>query len=831
MPLVALVAVAGFEIVSSVETASDARAQEQLATSAVGPGSFLTNLQNERNRAAIDLIGMGGATTLPVDDDAEARGLTDASLMELRAEIDSNGADEVAEAFAPAFAALDDLQSVRDEIDAHTGPLDTTNRDFADTVFTRYTRMTEAFFDAVSTVSLSVDGSTLRNGVQIVDAAARQSEIRARIVREVVFASIGGTLDTAPVRQEVAAMWDRSLGFDDTIRASALGPYAGVADETLAEPGVIAFQDQIQSYLDGAPLDITPLLDSARTTDDTGYSGLRVRAAAVLDAEASAVIDAATARQRLFMGVAAGGVVVALLLMWLTSRSITRPLRSLRAQADEMAETRLPAAVQAILDTPMGDDVLIPPVVPIKVKTHDEVRDVAAALNVVQRRALDLAVEQAVLRRNISDSFVNLGRRNQNLLNRQLELITELENAETDPDELASLFRLDHLATRMRRNAESLLVLAGIDPPRQWSAPVDIADVVRSALGEVEDYQRVLVRQLEPATLVGSAAADIGHVLAELLENGLTFSPPEQQVEVKGRLTPNGYTIAITDNGVGMRPEEIERANTRLAGDESFTVAPSRYLGHYVAGHLAQRHGIQVDLQDDPAGGTLARVIVPIRLVNDPGAGQGSVDPLAVLDPARPALGSELGDAHDEPDALDDEREGDTVTSPASEILPPADDDAWLPAAEEWPADPAPVAPTVPSATGGGEPHVARHLRPRQRAGFGGLAAAAAPPAEAPPSEACAPAGAAAPPEGPTRAAAAGSGATTPSGLARRVPGAQRPDVATSRATGTAAVATEPAPTSTPDDVYSFLSSFSSGVERGRADAGAMTDDEGGEDR
>ena len=203
-----------------------------------------------------------------------------------------------------------------------------------------------------------------------------------------------------------------------------------------------------------------------------------------------------------------------------------------------MAEQRLPAAVTDILETPLGDDVTVPTVDPIQVNTRDEVADVADALNTVQDSALDLAVEQAVLRRNIADSFVNLGRRNQNLLGRQLDFITELEANETDPDTLSNLFRLDHLATRMRRNAESLLVLAGIEPPRQWAAPVRLTDVIRAALGEVEDYQRVTVRGVEPATIIGSAAADLAHLLAELIENALVFSPPDQTVDIRGRLRP-----------------------------------------------------------------------------------------------------------------------------------------------------------------------------------------------------------------------------------------------------------------------------------------------------
>ena len=308
------------------------------------------------------------------------------------------------------------------------------------------------------------------------------------------------------------------------------------------------------------------------------------------------------------------------------SRSITRPLRSLTRQAKEMAERRLPEAVIDILETPLGDDVSVPSVDPVRVNTRDEVSDVADALNTVQDSALDLAVEQAVLRRNIADSFVNLGRRNQNLLGRQLDFITELETNETDADTLANLFRLDHLATRMRRNAESLLVLAGIDPPRQWAAPVRLTDVIRAALGEVEDYQRVTVRGVEPATILGSAAADLAHLLAELIENALVFSPPDQTVDIRGRNRPDGYTLAIIDSGLGMPPADVAAANRRLAGAESFTIAPSKYLGHYVAGNLAARHDIRVHLDNSPGNGVTATIEIPHTLLT---ADQPVADPIS----------------------------------------------------------------------------------------------------------------------------------------------------------------------------------------------------------
>jgi signal transduction histidine kinase len=883
IPLAALVAIAGFEVYTASQDLDRIESQTDLASSSLGPGSLLIRLQDERNRAAIDLIGLGDSAGLPVATNAEARGLTDTAIAELEDQMQGRGGT-VKAAFAPAGEALTGLADLRADIDAYTGPMDLSNDELANEVFTRYTTIVESFFGATSTVALAVDDADLRNGIEIVDAAARQSEMRARLVRSIVLAVVTGTTDSPAVGQEVSALYDRGRSFDSAIRTNAVGPYAGVADSTFTEPGVQSFNRQVEAFLAGEDVSIGDLLGAVKSQPDIGYLGLRTRAATILGREAQSIQDAAAARERTFGLIALGSLVLALFATWMASRSITRPLRALRTQAEHMAGTSLPAAVRQILDTPPGEDVVIPEVEPITVSSRDEVAEVAAALSAVQASAVDLAVEQAVLRRNISDSYINLGRRNQNLLSRQLDFITDLERNESDPDTLEGLFRLDHLATRMRRNAESLLVLAGIEPPRQWSAPVKVSDVVRAALGEVEDYQRVVVRHLEPAALTGAVAADVAHVLAELLENALSFSPPEQSVEVKGRLTTGGYTIAITDNGLGMGPDDLERANRRLAGKESFTVAPSRYLGHYVAGHLASRLGVVVELQDSPAGGITARVDVPMGLLaneeTDPrlagiampdGEVVRSTPTPDVLPPAEPrevepvAPTAQLPDAPSAPvDPMPPPacgaapsltpsglpRRGDRsqpeVTAPAA-----AADASPAPVfdAPPRPAEQAPAAEPMPAFGADNDSGlVARHLAsepaaeaeqptrqpaPLPARGFGGLAVtrptggsmysvaagnARGHGAEAQSSH-----------SGPTpEAGSAPASATTPTGLARRVPGAQRPDAAFGRAEADAAA---PAPAaepmrSTPEDVYSFLSSFQSGVARGRADAHAESDTE-----
>ena len=821
VPMLALVAVAGFEVLDSKAEVAKATTQADLAETSLGPGSLLVHLQNERNRAAIDLIGLGAAAELAVDNNPEARELTDPAAELFRQETVAHGG-LVRDAFEPAWVAFEDLEDLRADVDAYDGPMDSTNEEFADEVFVRYSAIIEAFFDGTSQVVSTIDDAELRNGAEIVDASTRQNDILARIVRSVVLSTITGRLDDASARQEVAALADRSQGFDDTIHANAAGPYAGVADETFAEAGLQSFDRQVESYLAGNGVEVTPLLSAVASDPTIGYTGLRAKAGDLLVAEADAKEAEAMARMRILTGIALGGLALALVVTWLASRSITRPLRSLKRQAEDMAGTRLPAAVRQILETPPGEDVVIPEVQPITVKTRDEVAEVAAALSQVQSSAVDLAVEQAVLRRNISDSYINLGRRNQNLLSRQLDFITELERNETDPDSLEGLFRLDHLATRMRRNAESLLVLAGIEPPRQWSAPVRLADVVRAALGEVEDYQRCVVRHLEPASVTGAVAADLAHVLAELIENALSFSPPDHSVEVKGRLTTSGYTVAITDNGLGMAAEDVERANRRLAGKESFTVAPSRYLGHYVAGHLASRLDIVVELQDSPAGGITARVDVPMGLLADDEldrtlAKAPTPEPVPVPVLAGPAASP----ASVETTTSGLPRRGGQLVAEVAEVAEPVVE---------------PVAPLISApvesqpAPAEAEPAVARESSPSPVApagpstlpisGFGGLAVSR--PSGQSMYSVAATQGRSAVNGETTQERPAANGVATPGGLARRVPGAQRPDAGLSPRAAEPAV-TEPARTS-PEDVYSFLSNFQSGVARGRADAASDTE-------
>ncbi|MET8764781.1 nitrate- and nitrite sensing domain-containing protein [Lentzea sp. NPDC004782] len=307
-------------------------------------------------------------------------------------------------------------------------------------------------------------------------------------------------------------------------------------------------------------------------------------------------------------------LIVAGTLTFVIGRYLLRSLSQLRHSALDVAHHHLPEVVAAIRADRKPDT----EIEPVPVHTSEEFGQLARAFDAVHEQAIRSAVEQSSLRSGMKNIFVNLSRRSQGLVERQLKLMEELERHEENPEQLANLFKLDHLATRMRRNNENLMVLSGTDVARRFHQPVPLADVLRAAASEIEHYQRVVVKSTPSVEIVGYAASDLVRLVAELLDNATAFSAPATQVVIGSRIDQQGSVLVeVADEGIGMGPAELTEANERLSSGTEDDVPVSRQMGLFVVGRLAARHGITVRLRAPGEGreGLRAFVLVPSELV------------------------------------------------------------------------------------------------------------------------------------------------------------------------------------------------------------------------
>ena len=305
-------------------------------------------------------------------------------------------------------------------------------------------------------------------------------------------------------------------------------------------------------------------------------------------------------------------VILSIIVSFVIGRGLIRELAALRESALELANERLPNVVRRLA---AGQDVDIPAEAPELPASSDEIGQVRQAFAAVQQTAVEAAVGQARLRQGISDIFRNLARRSQSLLHRQLALLDAMERRAREPEELEDLFRIDHLTTRMRRHAESLIILSGDAPARAWRRPVPFVDVLRAAVAEVEDYTRIKVTSNTRAAITGPAVADVIHMIAELAENAVVFSPPNTPVLISGDVVGRGFAVEIEDRGLGLSDERRAELNDLLENPPPFDLSGSDQLGLFVASQLARKHNIRISLRGSPYGGTTAIVLIPNALV------------------------------------------------------------------------------------------------------------------------------------------------------------------------------------------------------------------------
>jgi signal transduction histidine kinase len=508
--------------------------------------------------------------------------------------------------------------------------------------------------------------------------------LRAILATEEVVVRFGGA--AGPVDPALAAAAQR-LATEESLLASQAQrdiPPAYLASFEAATSSAQSRRDTLQVAVSGAGA-ITPgTLIPQLAAEINALDGLRGELINALSDNVSTRTNQARSDALRVAAIVLGALLAALAIALIVARSLLAPVRTLRSAALSAAHTQLPETVERVR---AGEQVDWRSIEPVPVHTGEEIGQLARAFDDMHQQAVRLAGEQAELRRQIGEMFTTLSRRSQSLVELQLEVIEDLESDEQNPKRLDGLFRLDHLATRLRRNGENLQVLAGGSPARHGQGPVTMVELLRAATSEVNDYRRVTLGHAPNGSVRGSAAADVVHILAELLENAARFSPPQRKVVLTAdRGADGGLLIEVVDGGLGMTAEDLAAANRRLASSIEVGPETTRRMGLFVVSRLAERHGVTVRLRPtyDTAkqAGITASVHVPAALIIADRVVDTEVLPRPVLSVPKPVM-----------------TPGPVVAlAPAQEEYPTRNWFVAVTDAEEpvEPPTPAPVSPVVP---------------------------------------------------------------------------------------------------------------------------------------
>ncbi|MFB7180117.1 nitrate- and nitrite sensing domain-containing protein [Streptomyces sp. NPDC056257] len=617
LPVVAATTLGGFRINDSLNDIAQLEHMQLLTTMTRQATNLAAMLQEERDLSAGPLTISKGKSTSSVDG---VRQQTDTAAKAFAAatdKVDSTGEKD------------DTLKSIRNNV-LQIGRQIANIQTVRDKAYVNGAQQTVSEYNAmiVSLLSLSQDMAQATSNPEMIKrtralAAFSAAKEYASIQRAIIAASLPDTSEKQGELKENDRLYALSAQKGETQAKTTFElVYQGRTEELLAGLGdsnseistadhyarrVLTSQDAFlreknRSWLDWYDADGTKL-QAMKVIELTLLEEMEQKARELKnEAQQDAIINGALIL--LVLGVSLVGAFV-------MARSMIRSLRRLQDTATRVAQDRLPELVKQLSESDPQD--VDTSVESVGVHTRDEIGQVAAAFDDVHREAVRLAAEQALLRGNVNAMFTNLSRRSQGLIQRQLSLISELESREADPDQLSSLFKLDHLATRMRRNGENLLVLAGEEPGRRWTRPVPLVDVLRAAASEVEQYERVELASVPGTDVAGRVVNDLVHVLAELLENATSFSSPQTKVKVTGHALPDGRVLVeIHDTGIGLSPEDLAAINERLASPPTVDVSVSRRMGLFVVGRLSLRHGIRIQLRPSDSGGTTALVMLPV---------------------------------------------------------------------------------------------------------------------------------------------------------------------------------------------------------------------------
>ncbi|OKJ95051.1 ATPase [Streptomyces sp. CB03234] len=724
VPVVSLLALWGFATVTTAQDVArlrelhrvDERIREPVAVA-------VTSLQAER-RAAVRQVAAPrtGAAATATELQQQAR-RTDAAVAKLRLDdrhTVADGGDLPAEVSGRIRKFTDQVQrltTLRKAALARTAQWDT--------VYTKYTATITAGFEASGALT-GIQDATNGSHARVLLELSRAGEMLAREDTLLTSAHLTDDFTAQRLRLFTGAVETRRTLLQSAT-ADLPGPERDAWHRLSAQRAYRQLTDA-ENAVAAAPAGRRAATAVPATAWDRDHTAVRDALAALeTDARRGAADRAETfagglltpSGAAVLLGLAA--VAASLVISVRIGRALVVELVTLRNTALEIARRKLPHAMRRLR---AGEELDIHAEAPPGRSAHDEIGQVREALGTVHRAALSAAVERAELSRGISGVFVNLARRSQVLVHRQLNLLDSMERRVDDPAELGDLFRLDHLTTRMRRHAESLIILSGAAPGRAWRTPVPLTNVVRAAVSEIEDYARVEVRQLPEAAVIGAAVADLTHLLAELVENAAQFSPPHTKVRVTGEPVGNGYALEIEDRGLGMGKEALEQANHRVEHSEALDLFDSDRLGLFVVSRLSARHDIKVHLRTSPYGGTTAVVLLPTALLQSalPAGRAEAPAPSAPTPPpgygrpprvpAHAHARTVLPTQHEEPPPAPVA----TLRPPPAPAAPPAVDPPADPASS-GPASSGPAPGPTPGGDQGGLPRRVRqaHLVPQLR--------------------------------------------------------------------------------------------------------------------